>query len=263
MYANAMMHESAIDRPKTSKHMMERKRRARINDSLLQLKSLVFPAIRKEISRQPKMEKADILEMTVRYLKEVQSTSTDGRTSPSAQISQYHAGYSECLGEASSFLSNCESIDLETRLRIMNHLADRCSSLNEPSPAAAQGGYSYRQNAVKQTTAATTSPASSPVPKSTTCSTYMPAQQQNQLMLCIPSDFVAHSNPSLLSQSSTQSSIIFPTPPPSPVEQKQYTRLPSPHQYKPKVKSAMATSVRRHKAVSHHVVPQENVWRPW
>lgn len=29
--------------------MMERKRRARINDSLLQLKSLVFPAIRKEV----------------------------------------------------------------------------------------------------------------------------------------------------------------------------------------------------------------------
>ena len=243
-----------------------------------------------QISRQPKMEKADILEMTVRYLKEVQSSSQDGQTSPTTQISQYHAGYSECLGEASSFLANCETIDLETRLRIMNHLADRCSNLDEPGSAPHQaqqhtGSYYHPSVAAshQQPTATphqsahhhqtrVASPAASPVTKATNSSTRVPPMTYvpQQLMLCIPSDFAAHTNPSLLSQSSTQSSIIFPTPPPSPspVECKpaqQYTRLPSPavSQYKNKAKSAVAMSYRRHNVISHAVVTQENVWRPW
>ena len=48
---------------------MERKRRARINDSLNELKSLVLTALNKDPSRYSKMEKADVLELTVNYLK--------------------------------------------------------------------------------------------------------------------------------------------------------------------------------------------------
>ncbi|XP_038075429.1 transcription factor HES-4-like [Patiria miniata] len=283
MIAN-MMHNTApeMERPKTSKHMMERKRRARINDSLLQLKSLIFPALRKEMSRQPKMEKADILEMTVRYLKEVQSSAQSGRTSPAAQVTQYHAGYSECLGETSSFLANCDSVDLDTRLRIMNHLADRCSSL-EPVAAPQQQQVNYSYTAKPASTV--TSPAVSPVPMVAnnrvppmTSYTILQQQQQQpsqqQLMLCIPHDFASQTtSPSLLSthsSASSQSSIIFPTPPPSPVEVAPATKPAAPQpfthvtsEYRPKIKSAVAASYRRHHAAISRTVPQENVWRPW
>uniref|UniRef100_G1MDS3 BHLH domain-containing protein n=1 Tax=Ailuropoda melanoleuca TaxID=9646 RepID=G1MDS3_AILME len=45
-----------------------KRRRARINESLSQLKTLILDAFRKDSSRHSKLEKADILENTVRHL---------------------------------------------------------------------------------------------------------------------------------------------------------------------------------------------------
>ncbi|XP_071944386.1 transcription factor HES-2-like [Antedon mediterranea] len=118
---------------RTSKHIMERKRRARINDSLLQLKGLVFPAIKKEGNGQPKMEKADILEMTVKYLQQqrvsgCQQLPNDG--------SQFRAGFSECVGEISKCLGACDEIDLDVKMRIMGHLSNKLTSnVQQCSPA--------------------------------------------------------------------------------------------------------------------------------
>ncbi|XP_033102989.1 transcription factor HES-4-B-like [Anneissia japonica] len=118
---------------RTSKHIMERKRRARINDSLLQLKGLVFPAIKKEGNGQPKMEKADILEMTVKHLQQqraagFQQLPNDG--------SQFRAGFSECIGEISKCLGACEDIDLEVKMRIMGHLSAKLSSKVSAQPCS-------------------------------------------------------------------------------------------------------------------------------
>ena len=52
-----------------NKPLLERKRRARINDSLTDLKHLVLTSLNKDVSKFAKMEKVDILDMTVRYLK--------------------------------------------------------------------------------------------------------------------------------------------------------------------------------------------------
>lgn len=60
------MSQKALER-KSNKPIMEKKRRARINHCLNQLKSLILEADN-ERSRHSKLEKADILEMTVRYL---------------------------------------------------------------------------------------------------------------------------------------------------------------------------------------------------
>lgn len=48
---------------------MERRRRARINESLTELKTLVLSSLNKDHSKFNKMEKADVLELTVNYLK--------------------------------------------------------------------------------------------------------------------------------------------------------------------------------------------------
>ena len=60
------MSQKALER-KSNKPIMEKKRRARINHCLNQLKSLILEADN-ERSRHSKLEKADILEMTVKYL---------------------------------------------------------------------------------------------------------------------------------------------------------------------------------------------------
>nr|XP_039251338.1 enhancer of split mbeta protein-like [Styela clava] len=59
---------SAELRRKTNKPIMEKKRRERINKCLEELKSIVLRSVSEE-SRPNKLEKADILEMTVRYLR--------------------------------------------------------------------------------------------------------------------------------------------------------------------------------------------------
>ncbi|XP_059572336.1 transcription factor HES-2 isoform X1 [Alligator mississippiensis] len=61
----------AAEQRKTLKPLMEKRRRARINESLNQLKTLILPLVGKDSSRYSKLEKADILEMTVRFLQEL------------------------------------------------------------------------------------------------------------------------------------------------------------------------------------------------
>lgn len=62
------------EKRKAKKPLMEKMRRARINDSLNELKSLILEALNKDASRYSKMEKADVLEMTVQYLRELKRT---------------------------------------------------------------------------------------------------------------------------------------------------------------------------------------------
>uniref|UniRef100_A0A3Q3WHL8 BHLH domain-containing protein n=1 Tax=Mola mola TaxID=94237 RepID=A0A3Q3WHL8_MOLML len=59
------------------KPLIERKRRERINNCLDQLKETVIGAFRLD---QSKLEKADILEMTVKHLQNIQSNKLNGKT---------------------------------------------------------------------------------------------------------------------------------------------------------------------------------------
>ncbi|CAL1290479.1 unnamed protein product [Larinioides sclopetarius] len=115
-----------------SKPLIEKRRRARINRSLGELRSIVVPTPDKNLqmpnARQPKLEKADILEMTVEYVKKM---SEREKLRPENDTNGFDAGYKECLKEVCRFLE-CESQELKSRL--MYHLNNpRCSptSFNE------------------------------------------------------------------------------------------------------------------------------------
>ncbi|EDO43262.1 predicted protein [Nematostella vectensis] len=79
------------ERRKTKKPLMEKLRRDRINNSLNEMKLLVLESLNKDVSRYSKMEKADILEMTVKFLKEVNRQ--DSATNGAQSWSDYKAGY--------------------------------------------------------------------------------------------------------------------------------------------------------------------------
>ncbi|XP_027558586.1 transcription factor HES-4 isoform X3 [Neopelma chrysocephalum] len=68
----------ARGRAESSKPIMEKRRRARINESLGQLKTLILDALKKDSSRHSKLEKADILEMTVKHLRNLQRAQMTG-----------------------------------------------------------------------------------------------------------------------------------------------------------------------------------------
>uniref|UniRef100_A0A8C6UQP4 Hairy-related 8.2 n=1 Tax=Neogobius melanostomus TaxID=47308 RepID=A0A8C6UQP4_9GOBI len=69
-------HPSAKEERKLRKPLIERKRRERINNCLDQLKKTVVGAFRLD---QSKLEKADILEMTVQHLQNIQKSSPSGK----------------------------------------------------------------------------------------------------------------------------------------------------------------------------------------
>ncbi|AWP04368.1 putative transcription factor HES-1-B-like [Scophthalmus maximus] len=109
---------------KSSKPIMEKRRRARINESLGQLKTLILAALKKDTSRHSKLEKADILEMTVKHLRNLQRLQMTAavNTDPSV-LGKYRSGFSECVGEVTRFLSTCEGVNTEVRTRLLGHLA--------------------------------------------------------------------------------------------------------------------------------------------
>ncbi|XP_041059000.1 transcription factor HES-5-like [Carcharodon carcharias] len=98
---------------KLMKPIIEKKRRDRINSSIGQLKAL----LREEFQNQEpnmKMEKADILEMTVNYLR-LHMTYSKSLTQ------NFKQGYSRCLQEIQHFTFSPES-KTDVQNKLVNHL---------------------------------------------------------------------------------------------------------------------------------------------
>ncbi|XP_076234431.1 enhancer of split mgamma protein [Calliopsis andreniformis] len=111
---------------KVTKPLLERKRRARINKCLDELKNLMIDALETEGEDISKLEKADILELTVRHLQRLQSLQSSGLTSAitkndelSAE-SRWLSGFGHCAAEAYKFLS---ALPGEGAERLARHLA--------------------------------------------------------------------------------------------------------------------------------------------
>ncbi|XP_031561353.1 transcription factor HES-4-A-like [Actinia tenebrosa] len=111
------------ERRKAKKPLMEKMRRARINDSLNELKTLVLDLLNKDASRYSKMEKADILEMTVSYLRAAQRK--DLRVQDMNSLAEFRAGFNQCAAEVSKNLSASDSSG-HLREKLMSHLASNC-----------------------------------------------------------------------------------------------------------------------------------------
>ncbi|XP_061584448.1 transcription factor HES-5-like [Cololabis saira] len=105
---------------KLRKPLVEKLRRERINSSIEQLKSLLGPEILKQ---QPdsKIEKADILEMTVCFLRQLQQ---QHHAVDSAAVGQ---GYSRCVQEVVSFLSK-EEVKTQSQRGLLRHFSQPKSS---------------------------------------------------------------------------------------------------------------------------------------
>nr|XP_046241251.1 transcription factor HES-5-like [Scatophagus argus] len=106
---------------KLRKPLVEKLRRERINSSIEQLKSLLAPEFLKQ---QPdsKLEKADILEMTVCVLQRLQQQQR--QAVDSAAVNE---GYSRCAQAVEHFLSR-EQVEMPSRRRLLNHINNSQSS---------------------------------------------------------------------------------------------------------------------------------------
>ncbi|KAM6992841.1 hairy/enhancer-of-split related with YRPW motif protein 2 [Tautogolabrus adspersus] len=113
---------------KKRRGIIEKRRRDRINNSLSELRRLVPTAFEKQGSA--KLEKAEILQMTVDHLKVLQATGGKGYLDAHALALDFLSlGFRECMTEVSRYLSAVEGLDSgdPLRSRLLSHLSSYAS----------------------------------------------------------------------------------------------------------------------------------------
>ncbi|NXV36195.1 HES6 protein, partial [Rissa tridactyla] len=111
---------TALLSPQTRKPLVEKKRRARINESLQELRSLLADS-----EFQAKLENAEVLELTVRRVQAVlERRSLEGGRLQREASERFAAGYIQCMHEVHTFVSGCPGIDATTAAELLNHLLE-------------------------------------------------------------------------------------------------------------------------------------------
>ncbi|XP_067307665.1 hairy-related 13 isoform X2 [Pseudorasbora parva] len=109
---------------KTRKPIVEKKRRARINESLQDLRTLLT-------DNDAKMENAEVLELTVKRVENIlQNRSHEAEAVNQEASERFAAGYIQCMHEVHTFVSTCPGIDAMVAAELLNHLLE-CMPLNE------------------------------------------------------------------------------------------------------------------------------------
>lgn len=122
---------------KVMKPMLERKRRARINRCLDELKELMVTALQSEGENVSKLEKADILELTVRHLHKLRRQQRLS-ANPVIDADRFRAGYTHCANEVSRCLAAVPGVDVQLGTKLMTHLGHRLNEMDKVSPLVIQ-----------------------------------------------------------------------------------------------------------------------------
>ncbi|XP_036415562.1 transcription factor HES-5-like [Colossoma macropomum] len=110
---------------KLRKPVVEKMRRDRINSSIEQLKTVLAPEFLNQ-QHDSKLEKADILEMTLNFLRRQQQQQPAFSTSSTA-VSQ---GFSRCVHEVLHFLSK-DDVKTQSQRKLLNHFQNLQPSTEE------------------------------------------------------------------------------------------------------------------------------------
>ncbi|KAH8404253.1 hypothetical protein KR215_002359, partial [Drosophila sulfurigaster] len=114
---------------KVMKPLLERKRRARINKCLDDLKDLMAECVAQ--TGDAKFEKADILEVTVQYLRNLKQSKA-AQSAASAPEHSFRAGYIRAANEVSRALAALPKVDVAFGTTLMTHLGMRLNQLEQP-----------------------------------------------------------------------------------------------------------------------------------
>ncbi|XP_040204944.1 transcription cofactor HES-6 isoform X2 [Rana temporaria] len=104
----------------TRKPLVEKRRRARINESLQELRGILA-----DNEFQSKMENAEVLELTVKRVQRIlQSRSAEADRLQREASERFAAGYIQCMHEVHTFVSSCPGIDSGLAAELLNHLLE-------------------------------------------------------------------------------------------------------------------------------------------
>ncbi|XP_060554908.1 protein deadpan-like [Ruditapes philippinarum] len=100
--------------------MVEKKRRERMNKSISLLKSLIAQTIQQNTAPMTRVDKADILELTVYHLTQLQHQQQS--VTMATEAAAYNAGYKACAREAVTYLAKNKITSDTVTGSLSNHL---------------------------------------------------------------------------------------------------------------------------------------------
>ncbi|XP_060603108.1 enhancer of split m3 protein-like [Ruditapes philippinarum] len=105
---------------KIRKPMVEKKRRERMNKSISLLKSLIAQTIQQNTAPMTRVDKADILDLTVYHLSQLQRQQQS--VTMATEAAAYNAGYKACAREAVTYLARTKITSDTVTGSVSNHL---------------------------------------------------------------------------------------------------------------------------------------------
>jgi len=217
---------------KVMKPMLERKRRARINKCLDELKDLMVGALQSEGETITKLEKADVLELTVRHLRKLKQHHALALPSPEQSHQKFRSGFTHCANEVSRFVSGAPGVDIHVSARLLSHLGGCISQLDKMG---------------------------SPAGPTVTANTTVPAPPMT------PPTPTALKNTATVPISITVPRAVYNTPPASP-EAPSYMSMSQVSPQPTSVSPAPMNATRPVVVIAQHrvAIPADSsVWRPW
>lgn len=155
---------------KVMKPMLERKRRARINRCLDELKELMVNALQSEGENVAKLEKADILELTVRHLHKLRRQRRLS-LNPTVDSDRFRAGFTHAANEVSRCLASIPGVDVRLGTQLMTHLGHKLNDIQRAAAGADTPPASPPSPALSTVSSSsgyvTPSPPASPMPMHT------------------------------------------------------------------------------------------------
>ncbi|XP_046370531.2 transcription factor HES-1-like [Haliotis rufescens] len=120
-----------MGRRKGRKLMAEKRRRARINQSLSEIKGIVCREQQQNDPNYDKMEKAEILETTVDYLRNVRKINTTHQHVKEAVQARFQHGFSKCAKEILSYIQSLPGVSDNVHHQLRKHISRRMTHIQQ------------------------------------------------------------------------------------------------------------------------------------
>ena len=118
-------HQSQLEYRKLMKPLLERKRRARINSCLDELKELMEFVGGESGQRMARLEKADVLEVTVQHLRSLKARGRLEAEQSLGSSSTFRTGYGACASEVAQFIASpLSGVQQQQAIRIAMTVAE-------------------------------------------------------------------------------------------------------------------------------------------
>ncbi|KAK3105179.1 hypothetical protein FSP39_019023 [Pinctada imbricata] len=146
--------KGTVTKKRINKPMIERRRRERINECLQQLYSLITELDKEKPKKnKSKLEKADILEMAVDFIKRNRYTpdkQTEQKQSKKESEQQlYVAGYNKCCKELTEMIDENQNIPCEMKQKLTSHLQN-CQEKSKNGQSSDEGRDLLQKEVFKQ-----------------------------------------------------------------------------------------------------------------